>query len=178
MAELDGWRHCPRCAQPLRPERGSVHCAACGLDVYAKPAPAICALVLDDAGRVLLGRRAHEPAQGLWDVLGGFMDEAEQPEETLRRELREETGLEVEPLDFVAAVTDTYGPGGNYTLNLCWTARVVAGEPAPSDDVAALAWFAPDELPPREELAFENSAQLLAAWLRMRGTPGTRGGER
>ena len=119
MAELDRWRHCPRCAQPLRAEARSVHCSSCGLTVYAKPAPAVCALVVDDDGRVLLGRRAHDPAKGLWDVLGGFMDEGEQTFETLRRELREETGLEVEPLEFVAAVTDTYGPGGHFTLNLC-----------------------------------------------------------
>jgi ADP-ribose pyrophosphatase YjhB (NUDIX family) len=93
------------------------------------------------------------------------MDELEQPLDTLRRELREETGLEVEPLEFVGAVSDRYGSGGNATLNLCWTARVVAGEPRPGDDVAELRWFAPDELPPNEELAFANTAALLDRWI-------------
>ena len=170
-SELDGWRHCPRCAAALERKERAVACPACGLVVYGKPAPAICALVLDEAGRVLLGRRAYDPFAGRWDVLGGFMEEGEQPLETLRRELREETGLEVEPLEFVAAVADRYGEAGGHTLNLCWTARVLGGKLAAADDVAELRWFEPDALPPRDELAFENSAELLRAW--QRGRSGT-----
>lgn len=164
MSELDGWNSCPRCQAELVRDDGTVRCPDCGLVVYAKPAPAICALVLDEAGRILLGRRAHEPSAGKWDILGGFMDEFEQPLDTLRRELREETGLEVEPRRFVGAVSDRYGPSGNATLNLCWTAEVVSGEPEPADDVAELRWFAPDELPPAGELAFPNTSSLLALW--------------
>jgi ADP-ribose pyrophosphatase YjhB (NUDIX family) len=142
-----------------------VQCPSCGLVVYANPSPAICALVVDGDGRVLLGRRARDPQAGLWDVLGGFMEEFEQPFDTLRRELREEAGVDVEPLDFVGAIADRYGEGGNATLNLCWTARIVGDDrPRPGDDVAELRWFAPDELPSRDELAFENTAQLLVNW--------------
>lgn len=141
-----------------------MRCPACGLVVYAKPAPAVCALVVDERGRVLLGRRAREPVAGTWDVLGGFMDEWEQPLDTLRRELLEETGLEVEPAEFVGAASDRYGEEGNATLSLCWTARIVRGEPEAADDVAELRWFAPHELPPREELAFANTALFLDAW--------------
>ena len=135
-----------------------------GSSSIAKPAPAICVLVVDDEGRVLLGRRAHEPAEGRWDILGGFMNENEQPFDTLRRELREETSLDVEPGTFVGVVTDRYGDDGNATLNLCWTATVVSGDAAPSDDVAELRWFERDELPGEEELAFSNTAELLRAW--------------
>jgi len=164
VGELDGWVSCPRCRAGLEKEEGAVRCGECGLVVYAKPAPAVCGLVVDDAGRVLLGRRAHEPAAGKWDILGGFMDEYEQPLDTLRRELREETGLEVEPMRFVGAVSDRYGEEGNATLNLSWTARVVSGAPTPADDVAELRWFPADDLPPWEELAFANTSSLLALW--------------
>jgi ADP-ribose pyrophosphatase YjhB (NUDIX family) len=164
MSELDGWVSCPRCRAELDREDGTVRCPGCGLVVYAKPAPAICGLVVDDGGRILLGRRAREPAKGKWDILGGFMDEFEQPLDTLRRELREETGLEVEPHEFVGAIADRYGDEGNATLNLCWTVRAVAGTPEPADDVAELRWFGPDELPPSAELAFPNTSQLLELW--------------
>jgi 8-oxo-dGTP diphosphatase len=163
MSELDGWISCPRCRARLERQDGTVRCPACGLAVYAKPAPAVCALVLDGRGCILLGRRAREPEAGKWDIPGGFMDEFEQPLDTLRRELLEETGLEVEPLEFVSAVSDRYGKDGNATLNLAWTARVVAGDPQPADDVAELRWFALGELPPDEELAFSNTAALLDA---------------
>ena len=79
MGELDGWRHCPRCASDLAHEERSVRCESCGLVAYAKPSPAVCALVLDADGRVLLGRRAYEPGAGLWDILGGFVEEDEDP---------------------------------------------------------------------------------------------------
>jgi ADP-ribose pyrophosphatase YjhB (NUDIX family) len=161
---LDGWRHCPRCAVELERRDGSVHCPSCGLDVYAGPAAAVCALIVDDDGRVLLARRAREPKAGLWDLVGGFLDEHEQPLDALRREAREETGLEVEPLEFVGAVTDRYGDDGNATLNLAWTARALGGEPVAADDVAELRWFGVDELPPPEEFAFANSIELLDAW--------------
>jgi 8-oxo-dGTP diphosphatase len=167
-SELDGWRFCPRCAASLEERRGSVRCPACGLVVYAKPAPAICALVEDDEGRILLGRRAGEPRAGFWDVLGGFMEEGEQPFETLVRELREETGLEVAPGEFLAAVADTYGEDGGATLNLCWTARAESGEPRPADDVTELRWFTRDELPPVEEFAFPNGVEFVRLWLAAR----------
>ena len=164
MGELDGWRYCPRCAGPLERAPGLVRCPTCGLVVYARPTPAVCALIVDDTGRVLLGRRAVEPAAGRWDILGGFMEEDEQPLDALRRELREELGLEIEPLEFVAAVGDRYGDEERATLNLCWTARVVGGELDLSEELAEARWFAPDELPEGDELAFPNCAELLAAW--------------
>ena len=163
-SELDGWRHCPRCAEPLTARPGSVSCAGCGLAVYANPHAAVVALLEDADGRVLLARRASEPRAGLWDLPGGFMEEDEQPFETLRRELLEETGLRVEPGEFVGAITDRYGEEGSSTVNLSWTAHIVAGKPSPADDVAELRWFAPDQLPAPKEIAFRNTVELLEAW--------------
>jgi ADP-ribose pyrophosphatase YjhB (NUDIX family) len=143
-----------------------VTCPACGFTGYANPAPTANALCVDEGGRVLLTQRAHDPFAGLWDLPGGFLDEGEHPLDGIRRELREETGLEVEPLEFFCATTDRYGDdeGAAATLNLTWTARVVGGEPAPADDVSELRWFGPDELPSDDELAFENVALVLSAW--------------
>ena len=115
---------------------------------------------------MLLARRAREPDEGKWDLPGGFLDEDENPLDALKRELKEEAALQIEPLEFFDAVVDRYGDAEDapWTLNLYWTARVVAGEPQPDDDVAELRWFAPDELPPDEELAFRNNEQVLSAW--------------
>ncbi|MDQ3382050.1 MAG: NUDIX domain-containing protein [Actinomycetota bacterium] len=89
------------------------------------------AVVVDDAERMLLARRAHDPDAGRWDTLGGFLDEGEHPLDGLRRELLEETGAEVEPSEFIGAYLDTYGDGPDATsvLNLVWEARIVSGKP-------------------------------------------------
>jgi 8-oxo-dGTP diphosphatase len=166
VSVLDGWRTCPRCGATLRTEPGRAECTGCGSVYYANPAPAACALVVDEHGRLLLARRAHEPYRGLWDIPGGFLEEAEHPLDALRRELREETGLEVEPLEFFGVWMDRYGdgPGAQTTLNLFWTARRVSGDARPADDVDELRWFPPGELPPREAIAFTRTADVLDAW--------------
>jgi ADP-ribose pyrophosphatase YjhB (NUDIX family) len=161
---FDGWQDCPRCAGPLEIEGSTASCSACGRKVYANPAPTASALVLDAQGRVLLARRAGDPGEGLWDLLGGFMEEGEEPLATLRRELEEETGTEIEPLEFLGGFPDRYGDGGIWTINFYWTARILSGDPEPSDDVAALEWFRPDELPPGGEFAFRNTVEVLQEW--------------
>jgi 8-oxo-dGTP diphosphatase len=159
-----GWKTCPRCQTELGRERRSVHCPACGLSVYANPAPTASAIVIDDQGRVLLARRGAEPGAGLWDLLGGFIDEGEEPLAALRRELEEETSLEIEPLEYLGGYPDRYGEDGIYTLNLYWAARITGGELALDDEIAEVAWFAPDELPSDSEFAFRNTVEALADW--------------
>jgi NAD+ diphosphatase len=166
VAELAGWRFCPRCQTELDGDEQRLECPSCGFVAYASSKATAGALVEDGEGRVLLARRAHEPFKGRWDIPGGFLEEGEHPLDGLRRELLEETGLELEPLDFLGAWMDVYGGDSTAeaTLNLYWTARITGGEPAPDDDVDELRWFARDDLPSKDELAFENVPLVLAAW--------------
>ena len=166
MGELEGWTSCPRCRGELAGTSARLRCASCGFVVYANPKPTATAVCVDPSGRVLLTRRAVPPRIGAWDLPGGFVDEDEHPLDTIRRELREETGYEVEPVSFLGVWMDEYGGDSTArsTLNLFWVARVLSGEPRAADDVSELRWFQPDELPPGEELAFACVGLALAAW--------------
>jgi len=161
---LHGWTICPRCGGGLAGDLARLECAACGYALYANPAPAACALCVDGEGRVLLARRAREPYAGMWDLPGGFLEEDEHPLDGLRRELAEETGLEVEPGEWFGAFLVPYGdgPDARTVLNLVWLARVVGGEACPADDVSELRWFSRGGLPPLDEIAL---AEPLVRWL-------------
>jgi 8-oxo-dGTP diphosphatase len=163
---LDRWVLCPRCGADLRHAEGRVECGSCGFVQYANPVPAVAALVVDDEGRLLLARRAHDPDVGLWDTPGGFLDEGEEPLDALRRELREEAGVEIAAGEFVGMHLDRYGGDDEATpvLNLVWEARIVSGELKPDDDVSELRWFPRDRLPPDDELAFRWLAKALRDW--------------
>jgi ADP-ribose pyrophosphatase YjhB (NUDIX family) len=166
VGRVERWKFCPRCACELEHTFERVECPACGFVAHSNSETTVGALVVDDEGRLLLVRRAHDPHGGTWDVPGGFLNEDEHPLDALRRELVEETGLAVEPVDFVDVRLDRYGTGEDAatTLNLYWTARVTGGRAEAGDDASELRWFAPDELPPDGEIGFPNVRELLRSW--------------
>lgn len=157
---LDGWRFCPRCGGPLTAVSGGVRCKQ-GHEHWANPVPGSQALVERD-GCVLLGRRRNEPGLGLWDIPGGFVDEHEHPLEALERELLEETGLKIEPTEFLGVWMQPYD--GRVVLCLTWLARSTGGEERAGDDLTELRWFRPHELPARTELAFSTFVEILSLW--------------
>jgi ADP-ribose pyrophosphatase YjhB (NUDIX family) len=165
-----GWRHCPRCAAaltravPAGDDEERLLCPACGLVLYENPAPTASAVLVDKGGRVMLTRRGIEPHRGMWDLPGGFVRPGEDGAAAARRELLEETGLEIAPERVLAIVPDRYGPQGEATLNIFYLARVVGGDARPASDVVEIGWFAPEALPPRDQIAFECVAEALARW--------------
>jgi ADP-ribose pyrophosphatase YjhB (NUDIX family) len=136
MGVLDGWRLCPRCGHELEPRaRGHRRCPSCGSSYWANSAPAVQG-VLERDGRVLLGRRSIEPRRGHWDLPGGFLEEGEDPIDGLRREFREETGLEIEPVELLCAFVDPYD--NQCALSLTWIVHA-DGEPVAADDIEEFA---------------------------------------
>ena len=165
MGRLDDWTHCPRCAAEIDVDQGKAECSECGFTEYASSKPTANAVCVDDEGRVLLSRRGVDPSKGMWDFPGGFLDEEEHPLEGIRRELKEEAGVEVEPIEFLGVWLERYDGDGSpqVTLNTYWTARIVEGNPEAADDVAELRWFAPDDIPD-DELAFPHISEVISAW--------------
>lgn len=162
-------RFCPHCGHSLvdkvnpGEDKPRPTCSECGFISYRNPKPCAGALVIRD-GRVLLVERAREPFRGWWDVPGGYLEHDEHPEEAARREILEETGLEVRITGLVGVYPSRYGASGQRTLDLIYLAEVVGGEERPGDDAAAIGWFAPGELPDR--VAFDSGPASLGDWTR------------
>jgi len=173
MQPAELFRFCPRCAAPRPPENtGQVpfRCGACGLVYFFNPTVAAAAWVSDPAGRVLLIRRAHDPAKGKFAIPGGFLDIGESAEAGLRREVREEVGLEVADIAFLVSVPNFY----HYrevtypVADLIFTATATdPGSARPLDAVAGLEWRHPADIDPAE-LAFPSLRESLKLLPRFR----------
>ena len=107
MSGTEAFRYCPRCASPLAmleaAEDGGpktrLRCAACGWTHWNNPTPVLAAVIecADRGGQLLLARNAAWPGK-MFGLVTGFMEAGESPEDGIRREVAEETSLEVESL--------------------------------------------------------------------------------
>jgi 8-oxo-dGTP diphosphatase len=111
------------------------------------------AVITDARGRVLLLKHRFRPGLG-WGIPGGFLETGEQPEEALRRELREEIGLEVEKLK----VFTTRAFRKPKQVEIVFSCQTVGDPDQLSFEIQKAAWFSPDELP--KELP-NDQAQLI-----------------
>jgi len=143
-------RYCLVCGTRLRPvrEHGRTRrrCPKCGWTFYDNPVPAAVALV-ERGDRVLLVRRARPPYAGTWDLPGGFLEAGETPERGLRRELREELGLEVQRPRLMGFATDRYGPGGFPVLTVIYAVTAGPGRLRIADDVSGARWVPKGRVP-------------------------------
>ncbi|HLT78256.1 MAG TPA: NUDIX hydrolase [Ferrovibrio sp.] len=101
-------------------------------------------------GKVLMVQRGRPPRQGIWSLPGGLQLLGETVAEGIRREIREETGVEIELLGLVEVVDSVQRDAAgrvlyHYTI-VDYAARWVSGEAVAGDDAAAVAWVDPAEL--------------------------------
>ena len=103
------------------------------------------AVIKDDQGRLLLIKRGHEPGAGLWSLPGGRIEPGETDAEALVREMREETGLDVQAGPMLGSVRRP-APGGMVLDIRDYEATISGGTLRAGDDAAEARWVAPGDL--------------------------------
>lgn len=162
------FQYCPKCGQKSlsSPEDKLIECGNCDFHFYRNAAVATAAIIADATGKVLLTRRAKEPAKGKLGMPGGFVDIGETAEDGLRREVREEICLELRDIAFLMSYPNQYFFRGIMypTVDFFFTARVESFEAAKAlSEVEGLVIRNPKEVAP-EELAFESMRQAMRVY--------------
>jgi ADP-ribose pyrophosphatase YjhB (NUDIX family) len=134
--------------------------------------PAASAIVVDHAGRILLHRRTDN---ALWSIPGGAMEIGEAIADTAVREVKEETGLEVEPERVVGIYSNPrhvieYADGEvRQQFSICFACRLVGGQVAVSDESSEVGFFTPAEI---EAMPMHESIRLrIRHYLEHRSEP-------
>ncbi|MFI4960519.1 MAG: NUDIX hydrolase [Hyphomicrobiales bacterium] len=114
-----------------------------------RPYLAISAAIIRD-GKVLVVRRARNPALGIYTLPGGGVETGETLMQAVTREVREETSLAVEPVALAghreAIARDAQGRVERHFVILCFAARWLSGEPVLNEELDDARWLDPAEL--------------------------------
>ncbi len=115
-----------------------------------RPLVGVGAIMLD-GDRILMAQRGKQPLKGWWSLPGGALETGELLADAIRREVREETGLQIEPLGvleiFERIMRDPEGvPEYHYVL-IDYICRITGGELAAGDDVCKVEWVRRRDLP-------------------------------
>jgi ADP-ribose pyrophosphatase YjhB (NUDIX family) len=114
-----------------------------------RPFLAVSAAIMRD-GKVLAVRRARQPALNLYTMPGGVVEIGETLHEAVKREVREETALEIEPVALAghreAILRDREGRVERHFIILCFAARWLSGEPVLNEELDDARWLTLAEL--------------------------------
>ena len=158
-------KYCPFCCSPLKGSGNHQKtCTKCAFTDYNNPRPTA-SIIIQRNNKILMAKRAWHPFRGYWDLIGGFVDYYETPEEAVVREVKEETGLIIKNPKLVRVAKGKYT---NYDtkqrlsiIDHQFIVKSFKGDPVASDDVALIKWFSKKDIPLIDKIAFENIRSLI-----------------
>jgi len=130
--------------------------------------------------RVLLVERGHEPMKGRWTIPGGLIDVGESLREAVIREVKEETGLDVEPVELIELLDRIHREDGRVRYHYViadYLCRVAGGTLGAASDAAAVRWVERAEWNSHSALALDpiTTRVIETAWQRARSIEGKSG---
>jgi ADP-ribose pyrophosphatase YjhB (NUDIX family) len=162
---IDAYTHCPICGSKNYAHHGGGRaCGDCGHRDFDNPITAVAAFILDDEGRVLLIRRAKNPAMGKLAPPGGFVDAGESLEQAIRREIAEEVGLDAWDVRYLSSHPNNYvyNGRGRPVCDVFFTARTGSLEVVLQTEEASDWQLLPLSAIDSADLAFDSMRHALA----------------
>jgi len=164
------WTWCPWCGHHLVErniyDANRMACPNCDFIYFPRPNVVVIVLVVHD-GKLLLGRRKMEPGRGKWSFVSGYVNIYERVEAAAVREVKEETGLDVE-LDGLIGLYDEIASGLVMAAYVAHVTSACVALSKQAHEIGDLAFFSPADLP---ELAFAGDRKIISDWQNNRLLP-------
>ena len=159
------FKYCPQCGDPgFSPDtEKSLKCRSCGFRYFINMSASVAAIIRNEKNEILFTVRKHNPAAGMLDLPGGFVDLGETAEEAVKREILEELNLRVNKTEFVGTFTNKYlFTGVEYqTLDLLFKCSVESFlELKVADDVSGFVFRDPSHVK-LEEIGLESIRKIV-----------------
>ena len=164
--------YCPRCGSEhfrTTDEGRSFRCEVCRFVYYINNSAAVACLIIDNAGRLLLCRRAIEPEIGKLDLPGGFVEPMETAEEAVMREIREELSVEVVKQEYFTSFPNEYIYSGFsvFTLDMAFICELDSFENiSPGDDISSVEFSYVEEI--KMEELYSDSIRNIINYYRLK----------
>lgn len=124
-----------------------------------RPRLTVDAIIVRDE-KILLIKRGHEPYRGYWALPGGFVEWGETVEEALKREVLEETGLDVEIKKLVGVYSEPDRDPRGHSISIAYTCESTEGMERYGDDACDVRWFPVENIP---KLGFDHEKMISDA---------------
>ena len=132
------------------------NCSSCNHQVFLDPKLAVVVLA-EKNNELLLVKRAIEPSIGKWSFPSGYVDRGEIVEAAAIREVKEETGLNIQITDLIGVYSKKHHP----IVLVVYSAKIVGGEIEAGEESEEVAFFSTDNLP---KMPFPHDEQILSDW--------------
>jgi len=125
--------------------------------------------IVERDDKLLLVKRKKDPSKGSLSFPGGKVDIGEKVEDAVKRELREETSLEIELTDILGVYSDPARDPRGHRISVTFIARIISGEAKAADDAESIEWL---PLNDQRNLAFDYNKILkdYQQWRNIKGT--------
>lgn len=169
MHILEKFCYCPKCGSShfVEDTEKSKKCENCGFEYFLNPSAAVAAFILNRSGEILIERRKKDPAKGMYDLPGGFVDVRETAENAIVREVMEETSLNVTDAKYLFTQPNVYrySDFDVHTLDIFFLCTVEdETQMKAADDAAECMWMKPEDIR-TEQFGLRSVRQALHIFL-------------